>query len=864
MLPSLRHPQDEDPDPQQQGEPRSIPVAAESHAQVLVVEDDAPMARMIAVTLARLYRVTTASDGQEGIEQALVLHPDLILCDVSMPRMSGEQLVKVLRKHPDFDDVPILALSEQQHHIRLLRAGAQDYLEKPFNREELRVRVANLLMIRQARRVLQREVTQQSQNLADKRESEQLQLALKESETNFRFLTNSMPQVMWTARADGQVDYYNQRWFDYTGLTYEHSQPWGLALHPDDLQQCREAWRQVIATGTALEIKYRFKRASDGVYRWHLGRALPVWDTNGNIIKWFGTSTDIDDQIRTEEALRLSEAGLQEALHRSQANYAQLERTKSQLRAIIDASQEAMLFLSPGGRPLKVNACFTDFFGLDDTTVLSQSAEQLTALLKGLFEVSGSLDQSLTGDTKEQEHIFREQQVQVGPGRREFDFSSLPVMNVDQTYIGRLYVWHDATRERELDRAKSGFVSMVSHELRTPLTSIKGYVDLILTDETLGELSELQREFLGIIQNNARRLVSLVNDLLDLSGMESGKLELHRKPLDITLLIRELLPSFQPGWDASRQTFTLHLPEKAPMVLADADRLMQILSNLLSNAHKYTPNEGHIDLSVEIAEPVARVKVTDSGIGLSTEEQAQLFTRFYRAHNAMTEAGGGTGLGLVITRSLVEMQGGEMQVSSEPGHGSTFGFTLPLAQVLEPTTFPQETLLGKRILVVDDEKDTRHLLRSYLQGAGYEVMTAPNAQTAFQLARAARPDVITLDMLLPNSAGLPILELLKSDAVTAIIPVILLTVVNNDGQRRLLGATDYLDKPIEASDLLQRITTVFADQTQRLVLLVATSSKSHELLASSLRKAGYQGNVRSRWAKASGPGQTRSPWPHHS
>ncbi|HVB72856.1 MAG TPA: ATP-binding protein, partial [Ktedonobacteraceae bacterium] len=416
-----------------------------------------------------------------------------------------------------------------------------------------------------------------------------------------------------------------------------------------------------------------------------------------------------------EEAFRSSKAQLQAALRRADANYAQLERTKSQLRAIIDASQDAMLYLSPVGRPLRVNTRFTNFFGLDDTTVLSQSPEQLTALLKGLFIDAALLDQSLTWCITDQEHVFHEQQVQVGPTRQEFDFSSLPVTDVDQTYIGRLYVWRDATHEREVDRMKSEFISMVSHELRTPLTSIQGYVDLILTDEALGELTELQREFLEIVRNNARRLTSIVNDLLDLSSMESGKLELHRKPLDITLLIRKLLPSFQPGWDARRQTFTLHLPEKAPMVLGDAERVTQILSNLLSNAHKYTPDEGHIDLSVEIAEPVARVEVTDSGIGLSTEEQARLFTRFYRAHNPTTEAVGGTGLGLVITRSLVEMQGGEIQVSSEPGHGSTFGFTLPLAQVLEPSTFPQETLLGKRILIVDDDTDTRHLLRSYLQ-----------------------------------------------------------------------------------------------------------------------------------------------------
>ncbi|HLX59065.1 MAG TPA: response regulator [Ktedonobacteraceae bacterium] len=548
-----------------------------------------------------------------------------------------------------------------------------------------------------------------------------------------------------------------------------------------------------------------------------------------------------EQQENTEEAFRISEASLQTALHRAETNYAQLERTKSQLRAIIDASQEAMLFLSPGGRPLRVNTRFTDFFGLDATTVLSQSPEQLAALLKGLFIDAALLDQSLPRSAADKERIFREQQVQVEPGRREFDFTSLPVMNVDQAYIGRLYVWHDVTHEHEVDRMKSEFVSLVSHELRTPLTSIQGYVDLILADDTVGNLNELQREFLGIVRNNSRRLVSLINDLLDLSRMESGKIELHRVPLDLNLLISELVPSFQPSWNASRQTFTLHLPEAAPIVLGEADRVTQILNNLLSNAHKYTPEGGRIDLSVETAGYVALVAITDSGIGLSAEDQAHLFTRFYRAHNPATEAVSGTGLGLVITRSLVEMQGGEIQVSSEPGHGSTFRFTLPLAQPVETPRLPQENSPGKRILVIDDEPDIRRLLQHYLEGAGYEVIMASTGAKAFQLARTARPDLITLDMLLPDNSGLTVLERLKSDATTADIPVIMLTIVDDDGQGHLLGATDYLDKPIEAIDLLQRITTIFADQShQCLILLVAPDDDSHKPLVSALRHAGHQ------------------------
>jgi len=490
----------------------------------------------------------------------------------------------------------------------------------------------------------------------------------------------------------------------------------------------------------------------------------------------------------------------------------QLERTRSRLRAIIDASQDAMLLLAPDGRPIEVNTRFTDFFKLDDTTVLAQSSDQMTALLKEQFIDTLLLGRSLARNTADQGHIFREQLVQVGPGGRNFDLYSLPVINVDQTYIGRLYVWHDATQEREVDRMKSEFVALVSHELRTPLTSIKGYVDLLLTDETVGDLTGLQRDFLGVTRNNARRLAVLVNNLLDLSRLESGKLELHHNLLDINLLIGELMPSFQPGWDARRQTFTLHLPEQAPIALGDANRVKQILSNLLSNAHKYTPEGGHIDLSVEAAETVVRIAVTDSGIGLSIEEQAQLFTHFYRAHNALTATIGGTGLGLTICRSLVEMQGGEMQVSSEPGRGSTFRFTLPLAQPLEPPPSPQEALLGKRILVVEDEPDIRHLLRHYLQRAGYEVMTASTGAAAFQLARTARPDLITLDMHLPDSSGLTVLEKLKSDATTASIPVMILSILNDDGKSHMLGAAHYLDKPIKAKALLRQITAIFANQ----------------------------------------------------
>ncbi|MBA2285241.1 MAG: hypothetical protein H0W02_07155 [Ktedonobacteraceae bacterium] len=385
-------------------------------------------------------------------------------------------------------------------------------------------------------------------------------------------------------------------------------------------------------------------------------------------------------ETATEEALHLSEARLQGALHRAETYYVQFERTKSQLRAIMDASQEAMLFLAPGGRPLRVNTRFSDFFGIDDTTILSQTPAQLTVLLKGLFADGEALDRWLSWSIMDREHIFRERQVQGMLERRDFDLSSLPVTNVDQTYMGRLYVWHDVTHERAVDRMKSEFVSLVSHELRTPLTSIQGYIDLLLTDAEVGSLTALQQEFLGIALSNAYRLGRLINDFLDLSHIESGKLDLHCEPFHLAQLIREVITSFQLSLAAKQQDLTLHLPDLALMVYGDTNRIVQVLTNLLSNAHKYTPQGGHLEIAVETKGLLAYISVIDTGIGLSEEEQSQLFTRFYRAQHASTRAVQGTGLGLTITRSLIELHGGELQVSSTPGVGSTFCFTLPVVK----------------------------------------------------------------------------------------------------------------------------------------------------------------------------------------
>jgi signal transduction histidine kinase len=230
---------------------------------------------------------------------------------------------------------------------------------------------------------------------------------------------------------------------------------------------------------------------------------------------------------------------------------------------------------------------------------------------------------------------------------------------------------------QEANRLKTEFVSMVSHELRTPLTSIQGYAELLLEDQ---RITEEQRETLTIIKKNSDRLLGLVNDLLDLSRMEAGKLDLHRANLDLARLIPQVAGSLRPLIESKRQRLELDLGEALPPVWADQDRVTQILTNLISNAHKYTLAEGNITVAARQDDGFVRVDVSDTGIGLSPEDQARLFTKFFRAHERSPQAGGGTGLGLVICRLLVQLHGGRITVSSAPGQGSTFSFSLPVLE----------------------------------------------------------------------------------------------------------------------------------------------------------------------------------------
>jgi signal transduction histidine kinase len=254
-----------------------------------------------------------------------------------------------------------------------------------------------------------------------------------------------------------------------------------------------------------------------------------------------------------------------------------------------------------------------------------------------------------------------------------------PVL-VGSQFTGTVSIFRDITKETEVDRLKSEFVSTVSHELRTPMTSIKGYLDLMLLGMA-GEMTPAQLRYMDIIKNNAERLQTLVDDLLNISRLETGKLLLDLQPIDIAGLIKKVVGGHLNGrmqHEKKQIAVKTTIPDNLPLIQADEARLIQVVTNLLDNALNYTTNGDEIEISAKCDGDSVTVQVSDNGIGIAEEDQEKIFDRFYRADDHTVQKISGTGLGLSIVRSIVEMHGGQLKVASQLGHGSTFSFSLPI------------------------------------------------------------------------------------------------------------------------------------------------------------------------------------------
>ena len=394
---------------------------------------------------------------------------------------------------------------------------------------------------------------------------------------------------------------------------------------------------------------------------------------------------------------------------------------------------------------------------------------------------------------------------------------------------------------------KSEFLANMSHELRTPLNAIIGFSDVLL-EKMFGELNAKQTDYLQDILSSGKHLLGLINDILDISKVEAGRMELERKRFALNDVLENSLKMIHER--ARRHNITLNLEVDSEIGIIEADERMikQVIVNLLTNAVKFTPNEGRIDVSAQLKDDEVWVSVRDTGIGIAPEDQSRIFDEFQQAKQGTMKSEDGTGLGLTLAKKFVEMHGGRIWVESEMGVGSTFTFTIPI-QVSTPVAetmvqeLAQAARTGPTILLIEDDARAIDLLTLYLTAADFNIVVARDGDEGLAIARRIHPAAITLDIMLPHVDGWDFLAQAKADAEIANIPVIIISILDERGKGIALGAAEYIVKPANRYDLLatlHRLTlTPQAMNGSAKVLVIDDDPLAIELVEVVLQPEGY-------------------------
>ncbi len=511
---------------------------ATQKVNILLVDDHPENLLALEAALeAPDYRLVRAHSGMEALRLLLKEPFSLILLDVCMPGLNGFETAALIRERPKTRDIPIIFITAvnktDEDREKGYSVGAVDYILKPFDPEALKTKVSVLTGMQKRGEILRQEGI----------------LSLKKQAADgqgYRHLTHAIPQIVWIAQPDGAVDFFNQPWFNYTGLTFEQSEGWGWnrVIHPEDLPPALACWEEALRREKEYQMECRLKRA-DGSYRWHLIRAFPERDSQGRILAWLGTSTDVNDQKQVQERL--------------EQTIRELEQKK-------------------------------------------REAEAAT-------------------------------------------------------------------------RLKSEFVSNVSHELRTPLNAILGYTVLHL-EGIYGEITEAQMVPLEGVHRNAVALLELINNLLDLSKMESGRMPLILDPIDLRQLLSAAFENVKPLINGKKIEVVWNIADDLKPIRSDALKIKQIFLNLLTNAIKFT-EQGAITICAVNAKRGVLLSIADTGIGIKEDDLSVIFDPFRQIDGTMTRKVDGSGLGLTIVKKMVEVLQGTIEVQSQLGRGSTFTIFLP-------------------------------------------------------------------------------------------------------------------------------------------------------------------------------------------
>nr|WP_315243578.1 response regulator [uncultured Albidiferax sp.] len=679
--------------------------------------------------------------------------------------------------------------------------------------------------------------------LRDHQRLNRVEQELRDSESHFRQTVELMPQLIWSCDARGECDYLSSRWAIYTGLPTERflGSAWVELIHPEDRDRVFQYWKANVANGGNFEVEYRIRR-HDGVYRWFDTRAGLVYDGHGKPFKWFGSCTDIHerklfeaelthnrDQLEAQVEQRT--AALVSALDdRSMAQQKlqllniQLREAEVFMRLVADNIPGYITYWDSSMRCRFVNQAYSAWFGLADEDILGRTI--IDVLGAEFFEkVKVRTMAALAGETQD----FEREEFN---GRGEHAVSRvqyLPVIR-DGKVQGFFVLGTNITRHKQAEqllqlsnaqladsrdradaanRAKSNFLANMSHEIRTPMNAIIGLTHILRRDtEDPTSLTRLTK-----IDNVAHHLLQVINDILDLSKIEAGKLSLEKIDFSLDALLTRTCAMVLDVAREKGLEMVLDTSQIPDRLNGDPTRLMQALLNILSNAVKFT-ERGSVLLRGELvaregAELRIRFEVRDTGVGIDPDMLPRLFTPFAQADDSSTRRHGGTGLGLAITRHIAELMGGEAGGESIPGKGSRFWITVSLMHALQADATSPLVLNGLRSLVVDDLPEARTAMADMLRTLGLRADVAASGAEALTMlgATTANNDpyaVVLMDWMMPDMDGMDTAQRIRA-SIPSPPPMVLVSAHDKDELQAMADAAGFgviLLKPLTPSMLL--------------------------------------------------------------
>ncbi|MEH1826925.1 MAG: PAS domain S-box protein [Nostoc sp.] len=602
----------------------------------------------------------------------------------------------------------------------------------------------------------------------------------------------------------------------------------------------------------------------DGRYIIVQSRWTMQLDASGQPCATLEINTDITARKQAEVALRQLNQELEaRVVERTAALQNTLAETQG-LNAILDNLADGLLVADTAGQITHFNPAFLAMYEL---TASDLNCHYRELPVSGLAELVAQTQSHPKEVFSAEVELTKER---IGQAVATAIFKKTTERE-PATCFGSALLIRDVTAEKEIDKMKTDFISTVSHELRTPLTSVLGFASIIkekleidvfpilpTEDRKLQKTIKRVGDNLNIIVSEAERLTSLINDVLDIAKMEAGKVEWQMQPIDPSELLDWATNSTASLFQTNGLQLVSDIEPGLPQILGDRNRLLQVLINLISNAVKFTES-GCVTCRVKQGNDGVCISVIDTGIGIAPEDQPKVFEKFRQVGDTLTDKPKGTGLGLPICKQIVDHHGGRIWVESEAGHGSTFSFIIPtyasdqktttnlnldtLVKQLKEHVITTKTVLNenrKTILVVDDDANIRELLRQQLENEGYNVREGKDGVDAIHQIKTARPDLILLDVMMPQINGFDVAAVLKNDPQTADIPIIILSIIENKERGYHIGIDRYLTKPIDTAKLLNEIgSLLYQGTSSKKVLVVDKSASALKTLSDVLQAQGY-------------------------